>query len=250
MYQPHYFNNRFTKRLKHWICNGKPRTNLILQFNPPRGCNTDWSFDRWKFKASILLSEIFDIIIKCGKLFNDDCFIYYTRRCTVPVYNVQLDFEGRYKETLGIFSTLLSEEECSIHTFTRHLWTPHARYQSYQHFYAAYNLMRLYAHVELSGKERQRCKKCYLHGKQSRNLLVEEYSMPILASNIVLIFSPFSYSFFFFFYYATVPLFTALRNNWTLSLRSYELHGNTLRKFKFTVLFDKNAFFNNTPFFL
>lgn len=102
--------------------------------------------------SSILPSEIFDIIIKCGKLFNDDCFIYYTRRCTVPVYNVQLDFEGRYKETLGIFSTLLSEEECSIHTFTRHLWTPHARYQSYQHFYAAYNLMRLYAHVELSGK--------------------------------------------------------------------------------------------------
>lgn len=163
--------------------------------------------------SSILSSEIFDIIIKCGKLFNDDCFIYYTRRCTVPVYNVQLDFEGRYKETLGIFSTLLSEEECSIHTFTRHLWTPHARYQSYQHFYTAYNLMRLYAHVELSGKERQRCKKCYLHGKQSRNLLVEKYSMPILASNIVLIFSPFSYSFFFFFYYATVPLFTALRNN-------------------------------------
>lgn len=46
-----------------------------------------------------------------------------------------------------------------------------ARYQSYQHFYTAYNLMRLYTHVELSGKERLRCKKCYLHGKQSWNSL-------------------------------------------------------------------------------
>lgn len=44
------------------------------------------------------------------------------------------------------------------------------------------------------------------------------------------------------------------RNNWTLSSRSYELHENTLRKFKFTVLFHKNGFFldlffNNIPFF-
>lgn len=146
-------------------------------------------FSKWNFRY---------YRIKCDKLFGNDCFIYYARPFR---WNLISELKGRYKETLGIFSTLLSEEECSIHTFTRHLWTPHARYQSYQHFYAAYNLMRLYAHVELSGKERQRCKKCYLHGKQSRNLLVEEYSMPILASNIVLIFSlpPPSLLFFFFF---------------------------------------------------
>lgn len=45
------------------------------------------------------------------------------------------------------------------------------RYQPYQHFYAAYNLMRLYAHVKLSEKERRCCKKCYLRSKQSWNSL-------------------------------------------------------------------------------
>lgn len=72
-------------------------------------------------------------------------------------------------------------------------------------------------------------------------------------------------SFFLFFYYATVPLFTTLRNNWTLSLRSYELHGNTLRrnlnlpyfsiKTDYNIMnnwyrefFHLDLFFNNTPF--